>query len=108
MRDNIRCKQAGPITFDSELGRIFTNNSATCVIEDIDFKRRIFIDKSGSLSTAVWNPWLDTASKMSDLGEEGWRDMVCVESANALENFVTVKSDKSHTHAVVYRVEDMQ
>lgn len=108
VRDNVRSKQAGPITFDSELGRIFTNNTATCVIEDHEFKRRISIDKSGSLSTAVWNPWAETASKMPDLGEDGWRDMVCVESANALENVVIVKGGGSHTHSVVYRVEDMK
>lgn len=108
IRDNALSKQEGPITFDSELGRIFTNNSATCVIEDPGFKRRIVIDKLGSLSTAVWNPWTETASKMSDLGKDGWRDMVCVESANALGDFVMVKRGESHTHSVVYRVEDIK
>lgn len=33
--------------------------------------------------------------------------MVCVESANALENRVTVKKGATHTHAAVYSIESM-
>ena len=44
---------------------------------------------------------------MGDFGSEGWRSMVCVESANALENAVTVKAHGSHTLAVEYGVEAM-
>lgn len=35
-------------------------------------------------------PWAETAAKMDDLGGNGWRDMVCVESASAIENSVTL------------------
>lgn len=108
LQENARFKQVGSITFDAELGRIFTNNTATCVIEDPVYQRKISIEKSGSISTAVWNPWTKTASKMTDLGEYGWRDMVCVESANALENLVMIKSGDSHTHSVVYRVDSLE
>lgn len=97
LQGNLRCHQTGVISFDAELGRIFVNNSATCVIEDPGLHRRICIEKSGSLSTAVWNPWCETATKMDDLGPQWWREMVCVESANALENLVTLSVGKSHT-----------
>ena len=42
---------------------------------------------------------------MGDFGPDGWREMVCVESANALENVVTVKAGASHTLAVEYSAE---
>jgi D-hexose-6-phosphate mutarotase len=96
--------QQDAITFDGELGRIFLNNQATCVIEDPAFNRQIRIEKKGSNSTAVWNPGVTVASKMDDLGAAGWRDMVCVESANALTNAIAVVPHSSHVHSVVYIV----
>lgn len=105
--DNLRCKQVGPVRFEGELGRIYVGNQATCIIEDPLLRRRIHIKKSGSLSTAVWNPWTRTATKMDDLGPEGWRDMACVESANALENFVTVAAGCEHSIAAIYSVENL-
>ena len=96
--------QQDAITFDGELGRIFLNNQSACVIEDSAFNRRIHIQKKGSNSTAVWNPGLAVASKMDDLGVIGWRDMVCVESANALKNKVTLEANQSHEHHAIYSV----
>jgi D-hexose-6-phosphate mutarotase len=105
LQGNLRCQQSGAIAFEGELGRIFVDSAASCVIEDPGLQRRIRVEKSGSLSTAVWNPWTATASKMDDLGPEGWRDMVCVESANALENLVTLPAGQSHTLTARYFAE---
>ena len=93
------------ITFDGELGRIFLYNKETCVIADPAFNRRISNEKNGSNSTAVWNPGLTAASKLDDLGSTGWRNMVCVESANALGNGITLAALKAHTHVATYSVE---
>jgi D-hexose-6-phosphate mutarotase len=102
---NERRMQHDAITFTGELGRIFLDNQTTCMIEDPVFNRRIQIEKTGSNSTAVWNPGLDVARKMDDLGAVGWRDMVCVESANALVNAVNILPRSSHTHTAIYSVE---
>ena len=90
-----------------ELGRIFLDNQATCVIEDPAFNRQIRIEKTGSNSTAVWNPGLGVASKMDDLGAVGWRDMVCVESANALENSIWLEVGASHKMVSTYSVDNL-
>jgi D-hexose-6-phosphate mutarotase len=105
IRGNAIATQEGPIRFDGEVGRIFTNSTATCVIEDPSLARRITAQKKGSLSTAVWNPWAQTAAKMDDLGSAGWRDMVCVESANALDNSVKVGPNASHVMGITYSAE---
>lgn len=107
LRGNLRCQQEGPVKFGGELGRIYVNNQATCVIDDRQLQRRIRVEKCGSLSTAVWNPWTVTAAKMDDLGPDGWSDMVCVESANALENQVTVAGGSRHTLTATYSAENM-
>lgn len=108
MKNNERTVQMGPITFNDEFGRIFLNVQENCVIEDMAFKRRIHVEKKGSLSTAVWNPWAKTATSMADLGEDGWQTMLCVESANALENAVTISPGASHTHAARYFAEALK
>jgi D-hexose-6-phosphate mutarotase len=99
--------QHGAITFNGELGRIFLDNQATCVIEDPGLNRCIRIEKKGSKSTAVWNPGLNVASKMDDLGAVGWRNMVCVESSNAMTNAATIMSHDFHVHRVTYVVKSL-
>ncbi|MEY4425788.1 MAG: hypothetical protein RL535_86 [Pseudomonadota bacterium] len=99
--------QAGTISFDQEFDRVYVNTPNRCTIVDTGFKRNIHIAKLGSQSTVVWNPWADRAAQMGDLGEEGWKSFVCVETANALRNAVTVPAGKSHTMAVEYRVENI-
>jgi len=99
-------KQSGAITFSGETDRVYINTAAECVIEDDKLKRRIHVTKSGSLSTVVWTPWTEKANKMGDMGQpDGWREMVCVESANAMENKVRVAAGTRHTLIVEYRAE---
>lgn len=104
---NLR-KQAGAITFSGETDRVYINTAATCVIEDDKLKRRIYIKKSGSHSTVVWTPWVEKANKMGDMGQpDGWREMVCVESVNAIDNVVKVAAGSKHTLIVEYRAESI-
>jgi len=104
---NLR-KQAGAITFSGETDRVYINTAATCVIEDDKLKRRIYIKKSGSHSTVVWTPWTEKANKMGDMGQpDGWREMVCVESVNAIDNVVKVAAGNKHTMIVEYRAESI-
>jgi D-hexose-6-phosphate mutarotase len=99
-------QQSGQITFSGETDRVYVNTAAECVIEDDMLGRRIHVAKSGSLSTVVWTPWTEKAAKMGDMGQpEGWREMVCVESVNAMENAVKVAGGTRHTMIVEYRAE---
>lgn len=104
---NLR-RQDGAISFGGEVDRVYINNRAECVIHDDKLKRRIHVAKSGSLSTVVWTPWIEKANKMGDMGQpDGWREMVCVESANAIDNVVTVAAGTRHTLIVEYRAESL-
>jgi dihydroxy-acid dehydratase len=104
-----RKKQKGDIGFAGEVDRVYVNTGADCVVVDPGLKRRIRIAKTGSQSTIVWTPWTEKAEKMGDMGRgksgAGWREMVCVESANAMDNVVTVAPGATHTLAVTYSVE---
>lgn len=97
--------QQGAITFSGEVDRVYVDTTAECLIEDPVLQRRIRIAKSGSHSTVVWTPGQEKGNQLGDLGPDGWRHMVCVESANAMENRVRIAAGQSHTLAVEYGVE---
>lgn len=102
---SVQRKQQGGIVIENEVDRVYFNTAADCVIEDRGLKRAIRIAKQGSNSTVVWNPWTEKADKMGDFGPQGHRGMVCVESANALDNVVNVEPGATHRLVVVYSVE---
>ena len=75
------------------------------MIVDPGLARRITVQKKGGLSTAIWSPWAQTVAHINDLGADGWKDMVCVESANVLGNSVRVEANASHVMSVTYSAE---
>ena len=104
--DNFKRKrQHGPVTVEGEVDRIYVDTAGECVIEDRSLERQIVIIKIGSHSTVVWNPGEAVAEKMGDLGHNGYRQMLCVESANAADNTVSLAPGKSHRLWVQYEVQ---
>ena len=102
------CSESGPIAFTAETDRVYIHSPETCRIDDPGLKRSILIEKSGSLSTVVWNPWTAKAVRMGDLGQpEGWRGFVCVESANAWDNCLSLAPGETHVLTAAYRVESL-
>jgi glucose-6-phosphate 1-epimerase len=90
-----------PLRFDSETDSVYMQTAATCVIHDPTWKRKIRVEKSGSGTTVVWNPWVDRAKAMPDFGDEEWPGMLCVESGNTHDSAVKVEPGGSHTIAAV-------
>lgn len=97
--------QHGPVTIKQEVDRIYLNTASDCVIEDKVLNRNIVINKCGSHSTVVWNPWQETANKMGDLGKDGYKKMLCVESSNAAEDSLIIEPGKVHQLWVQYKVQ---
>lgn len=102
-----RKQQSGTVTFSGETDRIYLDSTADCIIEDSTMERRICISKRGSASTIVWNPWNEKAEQMGDLGERSYLGMVCVESANAADDVVTIAAGGEHRLYVRYDVEPL-
>lgn len=100
-----RRTQDGAVTFSGEVDRVYVDTETTCYIVDPAYERRIKIAKTGSRSTVVWTPWEEKADKMGDFGPDGWRQMVCVESVNALENVVSIGAGETHRMSVEYSAE---
>ena len=78
------------IRFAGELDRTYINTSHRVEIHDASLRRVIRVEKTGSASTVVWNPWITKAKAMPDFGNEEYQRMVCVESGNLAENQITL------------------
>ncbi len=102
-----RKRQAGAVTISAETDRIYIDTAADCLIDDPDLRRRIRVSKQGSGSTVVWNPWVDKAARLGDLGQNGYLHMVCVETANAGHDRVTVPPGELHRLTARYQVEPL-
>ena len=55
------------------------------------------IEKQGSNSTVVWNPWIAKSQQMPDFGNDEYQRMVCVESGNVSSNQITLPPGHTST-----------
>lgn len=79
------------IRFVGEVDRTYLNTSHQVEIQDPRLHRVIRVEKTGSHSTVVWNPWIAKAKAMTDFGNEEYQRMVCVESGNVAENQISLE-----------------
>ncbi|MDP9173685.1 MAG: D-hexose-6-phosphate mutarotase [Planctomycetota bacterium] len=95
-------QSAEPIAFTGETDRAYLHTTSPCVVHDAGLSRFLRIEKEGSDTTVVWNPWIAKAKAMPDFGDDEWPQMLCVEAANALE--CAVKLAPGHTHRMCTRI----
>jgi D-hexose-6-phosphate mutarotase len=79
--------------------------SAACVLDDPSSGRKITVEKSGSQTTVVWNPWTAKAAAMADFGADEWPRMLCIETANAGANAVLLSPGEKHSMRAVISVQ---
>lgn len=89
--------QETPVVIRQEVDRVYQDTASECVVDDAGMGRQIVIAKQGSRTTVVWNPWIAKAKQMADFGDEEYTRMICVETANAMGNAVTLAPAESHT-----------
>jgi D-hexose-6-phosphate mutarotase len=99
-----RKKQKGAVSFKGEMDRVYLGTAGCCGIIDPVLKRTLLITSTGSRSTVVWNPGAEKAAKMGDFGKQGENKMVCVETANAADDVITLAPGETHRMTAQYRV----
>ena len=87
--------QNGPVKIDQEVDRIYISDAAV-EVEDVAGARTLVIEKSGSRSTVVWNPWIEKSKRLSDLPDEAYPNFLCVETTNAGEDSITIPPGGEH------------
>ncbi len=96
--DNTRALQSkvqhGDIEFNEEVDRVFID------VPDQQRLNDLLIGGQGCDSAIVWNPGLDKAAAMADVGEANYRRFVCVERGNAFDNEVQLAPGEIHRATV--------
>ncbi|XP_021890991.1 putative glucose-6-phosphate 1-epimerase isoform X3 [Carica papaya] len=91
-------EQGDALTFESEIDRVYLN-SRDVAIFDHEKKRTFVIRKEGLpdvVDAAVWNPWEKKSKAIADLGDEEYKQMICVDGA-AIEKSITLKPGEEWT-----------
>lgn len=95
--------QEGDIHFDQETDRDY-HSDADVEVRDDAMGRTLIIGKTGSHCTVVWNPWIEKAIALTDLPDDHYQNFVCVETANAWKDIITLAPGASHTLATTVKV----
>ncbi len=90
-----KTEEAEHIKFTQETDRVYLGAPQAIDIHDAKLSRRIHIEKSGSLSTVLWNPGTEKAQQMPDFGNEEFQQMVCVEPGNVGDHKITLPPGKT-------------
>jgi len=96
--------QLGDVLITEETDRIYQNSPEHVALNDSGFSRTINISSSGSKTTVIWNPWSTSVGKIADLDESSFKHFVCVETANAADDTVTIEANNEHTITAVYEI----
>jgi glucose-6-phosphate 1-epimerase len=86
--------QDGVISFENEIDRIYIIDKNSIIKEP---HREIHLENFGSKSLVVWNPWITKNKKITDMQDGEFTKMLCVETANALDDQILIEPTKSFT-----------
>ncbi len=93
--DSRRRSQRGPVRFGGEVEAVYDSSSSVLLVDDFS-GRTLMIEKGGSPSTVVWNPWAEKSAALSDLPDDGYRSFCCIEAAIENQQAVVVMPGASH------------
>ena len=86
------------LSIDAECDRVYQAVDKDILLQDTN--RTITLEAKGSSSAVVWNPWIEKGSRMSGMRADAYREFVCIETANAFDDFRVIKPQESHTLSV--------
>ncbi len=98
-------KQKGALGFQGEVDSIYDSSNNILLVDDVS-GRTLLIEKSGSPSTVVWNPWVEKSAALSDLPDDGYRKFCCIEAAIANDKAVIVMPGTSYVLSMRISIEE--
>ncbi len=97
--------QQGSVTISQEVDRIYTTEKTDLVLEDVALQRNTHIHSENSNTAIIWNPWINKAAAMSDFDDDEYKTMVCIETANAGTDTLTIPGNSTYSLVAEYKVE---
>jgi glucose-6-phosphate 1-epimerase len=93
---NARDVQGQALAVVPPMDRVYLGHDGPVVVEDAAGGRRIVVDRTGGLSTIVWNPGAEGARALADMPDGAYTSMVCVEAGNALDDGYRLAPGQQH------------
>ena len=90
-------QQRGDPQITGETDRIYLDLPPDLHLTDPVWKRRIRLETSGSRSAILWNPWIAKAQRLSQFADDAWQRMLCIETANVMDDHIPLEAGASHT-----------
>ncbi|MBJ7550418.1 D-hexose-6-phosphate mutarotase [Marinomonas ostreistagni] len=106
--DGNKKQQIGSVQPCEELDRVYLNAPQETVLEDLVLQRKLVISSEGAQSTVLWNPGEALAKLRTDMEDEDYRQFVCIETANALDNAYKIPAGDMHQLRFTVKVEPLK
>ncbi|HEX8464665.1 MAG TPA: D-hexose-6-phosphate mutarotase [Abditibacterium sp.] len=87
--------QNGTVKIEGETDRVYLDAGGPIELRHGERRLKIAGD-SGWRSTVVWNPWIEKARSMSDLGDDEWTQFVCIEAGAIADDAITLPAGQSY------------
>jgi glucose-6-phosphate 1-epimerase len=104
---NRRKIQRGEIAITSETDRVYLDTGDALGLNDPVLHRATRVMKENSRTTVIWNPWVDKTRQLSDLQENDWTQMLCIETSNVSDLAVNLAPRQQHTIKARVSVADL-
>lgn len=72
---------AEPLTIDREFCGIFSRPATVTRLADGSLRREVTVAHGGNSNIVVWNPWIERSKVNADMPDDGYRTMLCIETA---------------------------
>lgn len=80
---------------DQEIDRVLIDQGGVIRLKQTEGPN-IEIERQGSRSLVVWNPWIEKSRTLSNFNDTDYQNMICLESANVLDDARTLAPGSSH------------
>lgn len=85
-------QQDGQIKIQQEVDRIYLGEINYGLFDGTNNISLI----SNSASSVVWNPWINKSKTLSQFPHTAYKNMLCIENGNILEDVMTLKKNEHH------------
>lgn len=80
LQDAKVCHGGETLVLTDTIDRVYTQPEAQVYVQDPVLQRTLIVENSGHNAAVLWNPWAQGAASLSDMTDEGYKTMLCVES----------------------------
>ncbi len=92
---NAQYIQKESIKISEEFDNVYQKVDRPLLLQDK--RKKVIIQAKGSSSVVVWNPWIEKCKRMSAMKTEDYKEFVCIESANAFDDFKILQEGENYS-----------